>query len=264
MDVVQPHVVCKHSMTRIAIILLGVSLLYCAGHDDKVIARWDDNSVKSKHVFYNDRDTTQYLLLTYYRNGQPNERIQFFGKQKNGWTIAFYDNGEVKDSTFFRNNIPMTTTRHYYRNGNPAYVGQFDEYGNSDSKWSYFDSLGRLSSVTEFEGSNVKIKTTYFDTLGWMTKEILFKDGAIDEEKNYKDSLQHGRYLKYHPAGTVAKSGEFINGKTENTRWTDFYDSGQKYREYTFIGEHEWSTKIDNMWDKAGNQSVKEGQARDT
>jgi antitoxin component YwqK of YwqJK toxin-antitoxin module len=111
----------------------------------------------------------------------------------------------------------------------------------------------------------MKIKTTYFDTLGWMIRELIFEEGGIDltfEEKNYRDSLINGQFYRYHPTGTIAQSGKFIEGKRINTEWKDFYISGQQFREYIFTGENEWNIKIINIWDEEGMQTVKNGKGK--
>ncbi len=254
-------------MTKIVTLSLALLFIRCTGHDDRVIERWDNNTIKAKKVFYNDRDTAQYLLVTYHENGNQSGKSHFIDSIKNGWSVTFYENEKVQDSIFYRNDIPATTIRHYHHNGSPAYVGQFDENGKNDGPWTYFDSLGRLSEVTEFAGDDIKIKTTYFDTLGWMVKEVLFEEGTIgeiQEEKNFKDSLLNGQYHKYHPTGIIAQNGEFIAGKRKNTEWTDFYSTGQKLREYVFTGEYDWNVKILNVWNEEGMQTVKDGKGKYT
>lgn len=252
-------------MSRVTIILLSTILLSCFSKDEKVIDTWDNNEVKAKKVYYNDRDTGQYILLTYYIGGQLESKAHFTVDIKNGWSVTYYDNGNVKDSVFFRNDIPVTTTYKFHPNGVLAHTGQLNDFGKKDSWWIFYDSLGRLKEKTEFVDGDMKTKTYYFDTLGWMIKEIIFKEGTIGEiheKKNYKDSVLHGSYRKYHDTGNLAKAGEFLNGKRENTSWTDFYSNGAKFREYTFTGENDWNVRVANLWDTDGNLIIKNGNGK--
>lgn len=247
------------------IALSGIFLSCCHGQDERVVDRWDDNSVKTVKFYYNERDTSQYLLVKYSKNGEQSERTHYEGKIRNGWSIASHENGRIKDSTFYRNNIPVETTQHFYRNGNLSYTGQFDDNGKKSGRWLYYDSQGHLSEIIEFAGANVKIKTTCFDTLGWMIKESFYEPGSIDvisEEKNYTDSLLNGQFKRYHPNGVIAQKGEFIRSKKINTTWQEFYATGQILKEYIYTGEYEGSIKIINIWEEAGIQTVKNGNGK--
>jgi antitoxin component YwqK of YwqJK toxin-antitoxin module len=99
-----------------------------------------------------------------------------------------------------------------------------------------------------------------------MTKEInRFKEGPagdISEERNYEDSVLHGRYVKYFDNGNVEKVGAFINGSREGTTWIEFYKSGMKYREYLFTENKEMAFDVISMWDEAGVQTVREGERK--
>lgn len=99
-----------------------------------------------------------------------------------------------------------------------------------------------------------------------MTKEMKFKIGGsdnsdLDEVLSYRDSILHGQYIKYFDNGNIAKTGEYINGIKLNTKWTDFYETGQIHREYIYQNKYE-AMRIINMWDELGLQTVRDGKGK--
>jgi antitoxin component YwqK of YwqJK toxin-antitoxin module len=250
-------------MSKLQVLFISILLISCVAKDEKVIELWSNNQVKIKKVYYHENDTGQYVILTYYTNGQIESRTPFISKNKNGWGTTFYENGKVKDSIFYRDNIPTTTAYHFYANGGQAYVGQFNELGKRYGWWTFFDSLGRIKEKTEYIHHDLKTTTYYFDTLGWMIREVIFNE-ANDEkvliERNYKDSVLHGVFKKYYETGVLAKAGEYANGQLKNMQWTDFYKNGQKFMEYTFADRD--NLIVINLWNEDGTLTVKEGNGK--
>ncbi len=250
-------------MNKLQGLIFSILLISCVAKDEKIIEWWNSDQIKAKKVYYHESDTGQYILLTYYANGQLQSRTPFTTKNKNGWGTTFYENGKVKDSIFYRDNIPTTTAYHFYANGSPATVGQHNELGKRYGWWTCYDSLGRIIEKTEYINHDLKTTTYYFDTLGWMIREVIFNE-ATDEkvlvERNYKDSVLHGVFKKYYETGVLAKAGEYANGQLKNTLWTDFYKNGQKFMEYTF--ENRKNLIVINLWSEYGTLSVKEGNGK--
>lgn len=245
---------------------MSLFLFACADNKETVIETWDNGNIKAKKIYYNDRDTAQFLLLTYYSDGEIKERTQYQSTTKSGWGINYYNNGQVRDSIFYRNNIPATSLLSFYTNGKLAISGIYNDFGKKDGWWTFYDTLGGISKLTEFTNDIEQTKTFHFDKNGWMIKEIeRFNEGPIgdiNEENNYKDSVLHGQYIKYFENGNLEKTGEFINGGRKNTTWTEFYKSGKKFREYLFTDNKGWTIKLINMWDKDGIQTVKDGKGK--
>jgi antitoxin component YwqK of YwqJK toxin-antitoxin module len=147
---------------KFVVIILSLFFCACTGNKEVVLETWSNNNVKAKKVYYNDRDTTQFLSLTYYPSGKTKERTHYQSKIKNGWSITYYDNGQVKDSIFYRNNIPSTTSLSFYSNGGVAISGSYDDLGNKIGWWTFYDSLGVIIKATEFTSNMEQTKNFSF------------------------------------------------------------------------------------------------------
>ena len=64
--------------------------------------------------------------------------------------------------------------------------------------------------------------------------------------------IRHGLFRAYHPNGTVASEGAYVDGK-ENGRWCDFNDNGQMAAEGRYENGEEVGTW--RYWNSDGTES---------
>jgi antitoxin component YwqK of YwqJK toxin-antitoxin module len=73
-----------------------------------------------------------------------------------------------------------------------------------DSVWTYYDDAG------------VKIsKDVYVNGKKSGTCYVYFPDGAVSEERNYKDGVEHGPFRQYFDGKAIRGQGNYVNGNLD-------------------------------------------------
>ena len=149
----------------------------------------------------------------------PNQLLkQYFIFNKNGLldgeSREYYEEGDIKSISPFKNNIPDGVFISYYQNGN---IGQ-----NS------FLLNGKL--VTEvfeyYPNGNMKTKAHYID--GKLNGELIiyYENGNIKEKTFTIDEKLSGDAFEYYPSGKLRNKSFFKNGKREGESLT-YYENGK-------------------------------------
>jgi len=168
----------------------------------------------------------------------------------------YYQDGKLKVSGMYRNNIPEGIRREYkpdgsleksrmYHNGLVTGEGNMLDDGNKDGPWKEYFSDGSLKAEGNYDDGKTVGEWKYyhlngkFEQTGKFNKQgkpdgkwkWYYEDGKLLREENYHNSLKDGLLTEYDEDGNVIQEGEFLNGE-EDGPW--FYLTGDDYVKGTY------------------------------
>ena len=121
---------------------------------------------------------------------------------------SFYDNGNIKEEGWLKDDKKVAYWKFYYRNGQLKKEGHFKK--NLPTKYWYFY---RKNTSKEKEGHFIKGKQNNW----WLYYDA---DGNVDHKCQLKDNHKNGYCLLYKKRKLV-KAVQFKNGK-KIKEWSDF------------------------------------------
>ena len=217
--------------------------------DGKIIKSTLVNSMKDNASFslVTDKsyDLNLYEIITEEFKNKLLEGYLIFKKDGlfNGEKREYYEEGEIKAITPFKNSLAEGTYISYYPNGNMeekyTYVNGeengegFSYYENGKLEEKYFMKNGKLDgeAVNYFEDGKIKNKA-------------IFKDGVTLEEEIYKDNeirkntFKNGEVIQQdiYSKNKILKAKKFLleNGKM---KIISYYENGNKEEEVFVINE---------------------------
>lgn len=101
-------------------------------------------------------------------------------------------------------------------------IGAFDDKGNKDGKWIYFNYLG----------DTVKIVTYKLGVAEGPYK--IYRNGYLDEVGTYANDMISGEIFEYYPDGKLKMKDVFLNDK-RNGKGIQYYSNGNVKYEYTSL-----------------------------
>jgi antitoxin component YwqK of YwqJK toxin-antitoxin module len=183
----------------------------------------------------------------------------------NGQRIEYFNNGEIKEITSFRNYKRDGFYYKFFRNG------QIQETGTylMDKLWTIiysFDSLGNKIDMGNLSKGNGYLKTyysnslpckieeyqngLYWNTIAYLsikgdtmlrgsisngTGEMLdyHENGKIKSEKTYRDGVLNGKCSMYRETGIRYLLGNYLNG-FEDGEWVMYDEKGREITIYNY------------------------------
>jgi len=163
-----------------------------------------------------------------------------------GMYTAYFENGNVKTTGHYFNNIANGTWDFYYENGELRIRGNINN-GINEGLWEYFYDNGKLSMEGMMEKANKHGHWKTYYKSGATKSEGNFSQGVQDGKWNYyyaNGGLQaisilesgSGQYEEYFPTGGVKMKGMKI-GSMKSGFWVYFYEDGTKKGEGTFLND---------------------------
>ena len=148
---------------------------------------------------YGDLESNRYYLFGkpigdwYSYNHDMISNVVHYGYVKgNGHLTDYYDNGNIKESTFFNNGMLSGKYEYYYNNGKLKVQGYYVD-GKKDSKWIYYNKFGKVTKI-----------------------------------ENYNIGMLEGDFLLYFDDGTTEKLiGKYHRGKRVKD-WFWYFDIDKK------------------------------------
>ena len=194
----------------------------------------EDGSLKGKVTYRND---TLHGLIENFYAGSGSLRVRGYrlnGLKEGRWTFYFpdgtvdgvesyqngvlngpvfnyYPNGQLKDSTTFRNDVAHGSYRTWFENGKPATIGR-NENGNAEGIWKRYYDNGQLKSAYPYLKGIMHGPFQEYHPDGRLKRQGLVKSGNID-----------GSVSRWYANGNMASTGKMINGVSDG-KWI-FYDS---------------------------------------
>lgn len=181
------------------------------------------------------------------------------GRKEEKWT-NYFENGIVKSSGNFTNNLENGTWQFFFNNGkkeqsgiykNGKFSGNWQWYypnGNIKREEEYFEGREEGSSVEYDTVGNVIVKGSYFD--GLKEGEWYYQAGDFSEIGKYVGDLKDGKWKAFYANGKLAYEGNYIQGNPDGEH-IYYYNNG-KIKEIAYyvmgIAEKNW-----RKYDENGN-----------
>ena len=150
---------------------LRVKIEYCMDEFCGKVEAWDSlGNIIDDRTYKKGTPIGHHRM--YYSANRPKRFINFNDEgKKDGWEVFWYDNGNVKDSTFFESGDITKGTTFYY-NGKPSLVENEIDGKSLVSATSYNPKGKKTGQVKNGNG-------TIFvcDSVGTDCKELAFKNG---------------------------------------------------------------------------------------
>jgi antitoxin component YwqK of YwqJK toxin-antitoxin module len=168
----------------------------------------------------------------------------------------YYQDGKIKVSAMYRNNIPEGIRREYkpdgsveksvmFHNGLVTGEGNLLDDGNKDGHWKEYFNDGSLKAEGNYDDGKTIGEWKYYhgdgkiEQTGRFNKQgkpegiwkWFYENGKLLREENYHNGLKDGLLTEYDEDGIVVQEGEFLNGE-EDGPW--FYLTGDDYIKGTY------------------------------
>ena len=197
----------------------------------------------------------------------PNQLLkQYFIFNKNGLldgeSREYYEEGDIKSISPFKNNIPNgifisyyqngnIKEKHIYKNGNEEGEGLF-YYENAKLEEKYFMKNGKLDGEALVYYPSGKLKEKDFFKKGKREGEtiIYYENGNAKQKSTFKNDKREGDLFIYFPSGKLRQTEKFINGKIEG-EVIEYYESGTIKEKAYFINDKQ--EKEHFFYDEKGN-----------
>ncbi len=141
------------------------------------------------------------IMLTYYENGEVWKEEEFRQGVKKGRTQEFYSSGQLKEVSWYENNIRNGKLNAWWPDGKLEMEG-FIDLGKKTGKWQIYHTNGNLQ--------------VYYI---------------------YKNNVKHGYSKEYYPDGQLKTRGRYHNNQ-KNGIWVDYYaEGGLKFKGRYRIGK---------------------------
>jgi uncharacterized protein len=204
----------------------------------------------NKHIIFSLSKKIIYSLLL-----SVCSVLQIFGQEvkPDGYTVFYYDGGQVASEGYFKNGLPEGLWKAYYPDGVLKSIG-LKKAGLSDSTWVFYDNQGRMTWLYEYNDDKKDGCVQRFDTLGYLAEEMfyvndvlqgerlwLYPNGQVKKSLTYFNGKEAGISLEFAPDGTILTEEVYENGflrdreeynrtdaKGQKTgKWREYYPNGQ-------------------------------------
>lgn len=153
----------------------------------------DDKGRKQGHWVKKDEKTGKVIYEGDFRDDMPVGKFRYF-----------YPNDSVRAVMNFRNDGKTAYAHLFHMNGKAMAEGKYVNREIKDSVWAYYDELGTLISK-ETWANGKKNGPSY----------VYLPDGAVSEERHFKDGAEHGKFIQYFDGKLVRAEGNYVNGVME-------------------------------------------------
>ncbi|HEY0031309.1 MAG TPA: hypothetical protein VGC65_11160 [Bacteroidia bacterium] len=179
----------------------------------------------------------------FYKNGKKEWIEKLI--DRTGWTVSYYDNGQVSDSSYHIKGLGNGRAAHWYRNGQMREVGYWKDglehgetkiyYENGQLELIQNSVNGKLEGKREgwFESGQKKYLKWMKDGLAEGELITWYGSGKIKHKGSYKEDKEVGVHLLYHENGQLRTRGMFENGKQVGV-FTWFDDNGKLVQKDTY------------------------------
>lgn len=179
----------------------------------------------------------------YFKNGKVEWTENL--KNRTGWTVWYYDNGQVFDSAYHINGLGNGRIKHWYKNGKLNEETVWENgiqngvskiyYENGQLKQSSFWVKGEIEGQYEgwFENGNKKFIQLNKNNLSEGESTTWYSNGNFKNQGSYKNGEKHGKFIFYHENGKLKSVGNCENGKQVG-EWYWYDDNGKLFQKDTY------------------------------
>ena len=252
-------------MNKLFFLIIVFALISCR-NDEKVIARWENDTPKEVRYYKNHEDTFEYVQTLFYRTGIIKEKgdiIQTDTKTRNGQWSYYYKSGNLKEYIFYLNGVKFDKYLKYFENGNIWEKGTYNLNGLPDGIWTEYYKDGTIKAEGKyFEGVKV-YDWNYYNSAGLVIKnEEYTYSGLLKLEKHYlnQDKTSHFEYNNY---GRLISKGVY-NNEEKHGLWIYYNEDGSNQMEIFHNADPFEDNLLMSYWDTLGNQLIKDGTGKIT
>ena len=172
---------------------LQAHYLYLYEYTDSICKRTDyymkEESVKAIGFF---TDTTCKTKIGQYISFYPNKNLEskgaFVKNKKESLWLSYYENGEIKDSSVYKNNNVIGNSYTWFKDGSISVKKEMDADGKGNGKETSFWENGKL----DFEGNRQNGKKNglwvYYHNTGNKSAEIVYENDKIFTSKCFDEN----------------------------------------------------------------------------
>ena len=217
--------------------------------DGKIIKSTLINSMKDNASFsiltdINYNSNSHEIVTDEFPNGLLK---QYFTFNKDGLldgeSRQYYEEGEIKSVSPFKNNVANGTFISYYQNGNIKEKHTYKD-GNEEGEGIFYYENGKLEEKYFMKNGKLDGEAINYFEDGKIKNKAIFKDGVTLEEEVYKDNevrkntFKNGEIVKQdiYSKNKILKAKKFFleNGKM---KIISYYENGNKEEEVFVINE---------------------------
>jgi len=196
-----------------------------------------------------DREGNLVMIL-HYKDGRIKDDVVTEG-QPLEIRQTFYENGMIKTSGAYRNNIPVGIHRAYNERGEVIASEIYNEKGEIVSKGIVTEQGERNGSWVDYYPGGIKKAEGEYRNNRRSGRWVFYTEtGRTEQEGEYRNGLENGTWKWYYPDGSLWREEEYFNGK-EDGMATEYaedgsiiaqgdYVEGEKEGEWTYVvGDHQ-------------------------
>jgi antitoxin component YwqK of YwqJK toxin-antitoxin module len=148
--------------------------------------------------------------------------MRFKQGKRNGAFIYYHENGKIKMTGKYVNDLLDSTLNAYFDNGNPKYIHNY--------------SMGvRVGeSITFFKNGNIEQKVSLKNEKPHGLMQTYYEAGNPRLECEYNEGVRNGKYRHYHLTGILAEESYFRNGIQDSVSryWDNVFGTLMKEQYY--------------------------------
>lgn len=158
-------------------------------------------------------------VYAYYRNGNILYTGFFKNDIKSNEWIYYYDNQQVEQKGYYRNDLQNGTWIWFYNNGDTLQIQNFRN-GRLDGQYLSYDPYGNV------------IQKGYYEN-GLKQGNWVENTGFITQNGNYFDDEKDGKWFSFYTNGKLAFEGNYIRG-SKHDKHIYYYQNGMKRLEQEY------------------------------
>ena len=207
-------------------------------NSNEIITDEFPNGLLKQYFIYNKNGLLDGESREYYEEGNIKSISSFKNNVANGLFISYYQNGNIKDKQNYKNGNGEGEGLFYYENGqleeryflkNGEIDGEaFAYYSSGKLRGKEVQKLGKREgeSIIYHENGNIKQKSTFKNDKREGDLFIYFPSGKLRQIEKYINGKIEGEVIEYYESGTIKEKAYFINDKQEKEHF--FYDKKGK------------------------------------
>ena len=207
-------------------------------NSNEIITDEFPNGLLKQYFIYNKNGLLDGESREYYEEGNIKSISSFKNNVANGLFISYYQNGNIKDKQNYKNGNGEGEGLFYYENGqleeryflkNGEIDGEaFAYYSSGKLRGKEVQKLGKREgeSIIYHENGNIKQKSTFKNDKREGDLFIYFPSGKLRQTEKYINGKIEGEVIEYYESGTIKEKAYFINDKQEKEHF--FYDKKGK------------------------------------
>jgi len=148
---------------------------------------------------------------------------------------AFYINGAIEKTGYFKNNVPDSLWTYYYESGSVKMRGTMRN-GVNHGLWEYFFENGNRSMagmimdskregvwMYYYENGQIKSQGEYKADVKQGIWNYFYEEGILKAQEYYENGV--GKYKEFYTSGNIKAEGLNKFGVSDST-WTFYYENG--------------------------------------